>query len=55
MPDALPRSTPAEQGADPAAILRFLDAMEEHPGVEMHSLMGPGGRGHPGGGLRWLA
>jgi hypothetical protein len=39
MPDALPRSTPAEQGADPAAILRFLDAMEEHPGVEMHSLM----------------
>jgi len=39
MPDALPRSTPAEQGADPAAILRFLDAVEEDPGVEMHSLM----------------
>ena len=39
MPGSLPRSTPAEQGADPAAILRFLDAVEEHPGVEMHSLM----------------
>src|SRR5262245_22637941 len=39
MPDALPRSTPAEQGADPAAILRFLDAVEEDPAVEMHSLM----------------
>jgi len=39
MPDSLPRSTPAEQGADPAAILRFLDAVEEDPGVEMHSLM----------------
>src|SRR5690348_1454223 len=39
MPGSLPRSTPAEQGADPAAILRFLDAVEGHPGLEMHSLM----------------
>jgi CubicO group peptidase (beta-lactamase class C family) len=35
----LPRSTPADQGVDPAAILSFLDALDEHPGIEMHSLM----------------
>jgi CubicO group peptidase (beta-lactamase class C family) len=36
---SLPRSAPQDQQADPAAILRFLDAVEEHPGIEMHSLM----------------
>src|ERR1700704_5293530 len=39
MPGSLPRSAPADQGVDPAAVLRFLDAVDEHPGVEMHSLM----------------
>ena len=39
MARALPRSTPADQQVDPDAILRFLDAVEDHPGVEMHSLM----------------
>jgi CubicO group peptidase (beta-lactamase class C family) len=38
-PHALPRSTPAEQQADPAAILAFLDAVEARPDIEMHSLM----------------
>jgi CubicO group peptidase (beta-lactamase class C family) len=38
-PRALPRSTPAEQGADPAAITAFLDAVEARPDIEMHSLM----------------
>jgi len=35
----LPRGTPADQGVDPAAILRFLDALDERPDIEMHSLM----------------
>jgi CubicO group peptidase (beta-lactamase class C family) len=35
----LPRSTPADQGVDPAAILSFLDALDERPDIEMHSLM----------------
>jgi CubicO group peptidase (beta-lactamase class C family) len=39
MTTALPRSTPEDQQVDPAAILGFLDAVEEHPGIEMHSLM----------------
>jgi CubicO group peptidase (beta-lactamase class C family) len=39
MPSSLPRSTPADQGVDPAAILGFLDAMDERPDIEMHSLM----------------
>ena len=39
MPSSLPRSTPAEQGVDPAAILSFLDAVEARPDIEMHSLM----------------
>ena len=39
MTRSLPRSTPAEQQADPAAILRFLDALDAHPGIEMHGLM----------------
>ena len=39
MTTSLPRSAPQDQQADPAAILRFLDAVEEHPGIEMHSLM----------------
>ena len=29
MASSLPRSTPADQGVDPAAILSFLDALEE--------------------------
>jgi CubicO group peptidase (beta-lactamase class C family) len=39
MPSSLPRSAPADQGVDPAAILGFLDAVDAHPGTEMHSLM----------------
>jgi CubicO group peptidase (beta-lactamase class C family) len=39
MARSLPRSTPEAQQVDPAAILHFLDAVEDHPGVEMHSLM----------------
>ncbi len=39
MPSSLPRSTPVDQRVDPAAILSFLDAVDERPGVEMHSLM----------------
>jgi CubicO group peptidase (beta-lactamase class C family) len=39
MAKSLPRSTPADQQVDPAAILAFLDAVDDHPGVEMHSLM----------------
>jgi len=39
MPSSLPRSTPADQQVDPAAILSFLDAVDERPDIEMHSLM----------------
>jgi CubicO group peptidase (beta-lactamase class C family) len=39
MPSSLPRSTPADQDVDPAAVLRFLDALEQGPDIEMHSLM----------------
>ena len=39
MPSSLPRSAPADQGVDPAAILSFLDALDERPDIEMHSLM----------------
>jgi CubicO group peptidase (beta-lactamase class C family) len=39
MPSSLPRSTPADQGVDPAAILSLLDALDERPDIEMHSLM----------------
>jgi CubicO group peptidase (beta-lactamase class C family) len=39
MARALPRSTPAEQQVDPAAILGFLDAVQARPDIEMHSLM----------------
>jgi CubicO group peptidase (beta-lactamase class C family) len=39
MPSSLPRSTPADQQVDPAAILAFLDAMDSRPDIEMHSLM----------------
>jgi CubicO group peptidase (beta-lactamase class C family) len=39
MPTSLPRSTASDQGVDPAAILSFLDALDEHPDIEMHSLM----------------
>src|SRR6201996_9340089 len=35
----LPRSTPADQDVDPAAILGFLDALDERPDIELHSLM----------------
>lgn len=34
-----PRSTPSSQGVDPAGVEAFLDAMEAHPEVELHSLM----------------
>jgi CubicO group peptidase (beta-lactamase class C family) len=39
MATSLPRSRPADQQVDPAAILRFVDAVDDHPGTEMHSLM----------------
>ncbi|HTT50837.1 MAG TPA: serine hydrolase domain-containing protein [Streptosporangiaceae bacterium] len=39
MATALPRGRPADQQVDPAAILGFLDAMDRHPGTELHSLM----------------
>ena len=39
MPTSLPRSAPADQGVDPTAILSFLDALDERPDIEMHSLM----------------
>src|SRR5215469_16514767 len=39
MPSSLPRSTPADQRVDPAAILSFLDAVDSRPDIEMHSLM----------------
>jgi CubicO group peptidase (beta-lactamase class C family) len=39
MPISLPRSTATDQGVDPAAILSFLDALDERPDIEMHSLM----------------
>ncbi len=39
MPSSLPRSAPADQGVDPAAILSLLDALDERADIEMHSLM----------------
>jgi CubicO group peptidase (beta-lactamase class C family) len=39
MPSFLPRGTAADQGVDPAAILNFLDTLDERPDIEMHSLM----------------
>jgi CubicO group peptidase (beta-lactamase class C family) len=39
MARSLPRSAPEDQQVDPGAILHFLDAVEDHPDVEMHSLM----------------
>jgi CubicO group peptidase (beta-lactamase class C family) len=39
MPASLPRSSPAEQQVDPAAVLAFVDAVEADPAIEMHSLM----------------
>jgi CubicO group peptidase (beta-lactamase class C family) len=35
----LPRSTPVEQGVDPAAVLAFVDAVDADSAVEMHSVM----------------
>jgi CubicO group peptidase (beta-lactamase class C family) len=39
MTNLLPRSGPAAQGVDPAAVLAFVDAVEADPDVELHSLM----------------
>jgi CubicO group peptidase (beta-lactamase class C family) len=39
MPSSLPRSAPADQRVDPAAVLSFLDAVEGRADIEMHSLM----------------
>ena len=33
------RSTPAEQGIDPAGIAAFIDALERHPAIEPHGLV----------------
>jgi CubicO group peptidase (beta-lactamase class C family) len=35
----LPRSTPSAQGVDAVGVEAFLDAMADHPQVELHSLM----------------
>ncbi|HEX3210951.1 MAG TPA: serine hydrolase domain-containing protein, partial [Actinomycetota bacterium] len=35
----LPRSAAADQHVDPAAVLRFVDAVEADPAIELHSLM----------------
>jgi CubicO group peptidase (beta-lactamase class C family) len=35
----LPRSTPAAQQVDPAAVLAFVDAVDADPAIELHSLM----------------
>ena len=35
----LPRSAPADQQIDPAAVLAFVDAVEADPAIELHSLM----------------
>jgi CubicO group peptidase (beta-lactamase class C family) len=35
----LPRSTPAQQGVDAAAVLAFVDAVDADPAVELHGLM----------------
>src|SRR6201996_5104220 len=39
MSTSLPRSRPADQDVDPAAVLAFLDGVESRPDIEMHSLM----------------
>jgi CubicO group peptidase (beta-lactamase class C family) len=39
MTRSLPRSTPAGQQVDPAAILAVLDTLEARPDIELHSLM----------------
>ena len=39
MTSSLPRSTPSEQGIDPAGIAAFLDAMDDSADIELHSLM----------------
>src|ERR1700693_4190956 len=36
---SLPRSMPANQQVDPAAILGFLAALDGRPDIEMHSVM----------------
>jgi CubicO group peptidase (beta-lactamase class C family) len=35
----LPRSAPADQQVDPAAVLAFVDAVDADPAVELHGLM----------------
>jgi CubicO group peptidase (beta-lactamase class C family) len=35
----LPRSAPADQQVDPAAVLAFVDAVDADPAIELHSLM----------------
>lgn len=37
--DVLPRSTPSAQGVSSAGIASFLDAVEQAPDLELHSLM----------------
>ena len=39
MSTELPRSAAADQHVDPAAVLRFVDAVEADPAIELHSLM----------------
>jgi CubicO group peptidase (beta-lactamase class C family) len=39
VPNSLPRGAARDQQVDPAGILGFLDALDERPDIEMHSLM----------------
>ncbi len=39
VPIPLPRSAPADQDVDSQAVTALLDALEDHPDIEMHSLM----------------
>ena len=39
MTEDLPRSAPADQRVDPAAVLAFVDAVDADPAIELHSLM----------------
>lgn len=39
MPTPLPRSSPLDHDVDPAAVLGFLDVLEAHRDIELHSLM----------------
>ena len=37
--DPLPRSHPSQRGVDPGALLRFVEAVDSDPEIELHSVM----------------